>query len=206
VELSLDSTSSKLVEAPSVEIELRTEWAVKLSEFTDHLLNIKPQIVHFSGHGGNGAIFFEDQLGMAVPRSADGLAGLIEAIGNVECVVLNACHSADLGAATKPRLGARDHTVESLNGSRFFASSKEIMSPISFKPTSVNFLTPATVSQRLMYFCRAFASVCAASRSSRRASKSELDKERSILPFPLAVLKIVITVVISIYAVELFPI
>ncbi len=94
----------KLVEAPSVEIELRTEWAVKLSEFTDHLLNSKPQIVHFSGHGGGGAIFFEDPLGMAVPLPADGLAGLIGAVGNVECVVLNACHSADVGAATKPHV------------------------------------------------------------------------------------------------------
>jgi CHAT domain len=94
----------KLVEEPAVEIELRVEWAVKLSEFTDHLLNSKPQIVHFSGHGGGGAIFFEDPLGMAAPLSADGLAGLIGAVGNVECVVLNACHSSDLGAATKPHV------------------------------------------------------------------------------------------------------
>jgi hypothetical protein len=91
----------KLVEAPSVEIELRAEWAVKLSDVTDHLLNSKPQIVHFSGHGGGGAIYVEDSNGAAVPLTADGLAGLIEAVGNVECVVLNACHSADLGAATK---------------------------------------------------------------------------------------------------------
>ena len=66
----------KLVEEPAVQIELRVEWAVKLSELMDHLLNSKPQIVQFSGHGGGGAIFFEDQLGLAVPLSADGLASL----------------------------------------------------------------------------------------------------------------------------------
>lgn len=90
----------KLVNSPSVEIDLRTEWAVKLSELTDHLLNYKPQIVHFSGHGGGGAIFVENQVGEAVPLTADGLAGLVDAVGNIECVVLNACNSADLSAAT----------------------------------------------------------------------------------------------------------
>ncbi|MDZ4055446.1 MAG: CHAT domain-containing protein [Polynucleobacter sp.] len=91
----------KLVEERRVDIELRSEWAVKLSEMTDHLLNAKPQIVHFSGHGGAGAIFLENEAGEAVPLSADGLAGIIDAVGNIECVILNACNSADLGAATK---------------------------------------------------------------------------------------------------------
>jgi len=89
----------KLVERPSVEIELRSEWAVKLSDVTDHLLNSRPQIVHFSGHGGGGAILVEDQMGEGAPLTASGLAGLIEAVGNIECVVLNACNSADLSAA-----------------------------------------------------------------------------------------------------------
>jgi CHAT domain len=94
----------KLVDAPAVEIEMRTEWAVKLSEIMDHLLNSKPNIVHFSGHGGGGAIFVEDPVGEAVPLSGEGLAGLIEAVGNIECVVLNACHSADLSTATRPHV------------------------------------------------------------------------------------------------------
>jgi hypothetical protein len=34
----------KAVEQPAVDIEIRTEWAVKRKEFTDHLLNVKPQI------------------------------------------------------------------------------------------------------------------------------------------------------------------
>lgn len=90
----------KLVDEPSVDIEMRPEWAIKLSEITDHLLNAKPQILHFSGHGGGGAILVEDELGLATPLSGDGLAALIEAVGNIECVVLNACHSADLSGAT----------------------------------------------------------------------------------------------------------
>ncbi len=105
----------KLVEAPSIEIEMRTEWAVKLSEITDHLLNSKPQIVHFSGHGGGGAVFVEDALGAATPLSADGLASLVEAVGNIECVVLNACHSADLSAATKAHVKVVIGCDESIN-------------------------------------------------------------------------------------------
>ncbi|MFD2029123.1 CHAT domain-containing protein, partial [Ancylobacter dichloromethanicus] len=92
----------KLVEERRVEIELRSEWAVKLSEMTDHLLNAKPQIVHFSGHGGCWSDFFlENEAGEAVPLSADGLAGIVDAVGNIECVILNACNSADLSSATK---------------------------------------------------------------------------------------------------------
>lgn len=91
----------KLVQAPSVEIEMRAEWAVRLSEIMDHLLNSKPKILHFSGHGGGGVILVENSVGEATPLSADALAGLIDAAGGIECVVLNACHSADLSAATR---------------------------------------------------------------------------------------------------------
>jgi hypothetical protein len=91
----------KLVKEPEVTIEIISEWAVRLSDVTDHLLNAKPQIVHFSGHGGGGNIFVENALGKAQPLSADGLAGLIGAVGNIECVVLNACYTDDMSSAVK---------------------------------------------------------------------------------------------------------
>lgn len=91
----------RLVKEPEVSIEIISEWAVRLSDVTDHLLNAKPQIVHFSGHGGGGNIFVENALGEAQPLNAEGLAGLIDAVGNIECVVLNACYSDDMSTAVK---------------------------------------------------------------------------------------------------------
>ncbi|MFG1329616.1 CHAT domain-containing protein, partial [Xanthobacter autotrophicus] len=91
----------KNVESPTVEISIRQQMAVRLSDFTDHLLNSRPQIVHFSGHGGGGTILFENAIGEGTPLTADGLAGIIDAVEGIQCVILNACNSADLSAAVK---------------------------------------------------------------------------------------------------------
>jgi len=91
----------KNVETPTVQIDLRLALAAKQSEIMDHLLNSRPQIIHFSGHGGGGMIFFEDEIGTSSPVTADGLAAIVDALGSVECVVLNACNSSDLATATK---------------------------------------------------------------------------------------------------------
>lgn len=87
----------KLVKGPKVSVEIIPEWAVRISEVTDHLLNARPNVVHFSGHGEGGAIMVENEVGMSTPLNADGLSALIEAIGNIDCVVLNACFSDSIG-------------------------------------------------------------------------------------------------------------
>jgi hypothetical protein len=99
---------------------LKQQWAVRPRDLQRAILEFKPQIVHFSGHGigsseasvpesatrkllplnrvgeetGEAGLFLEDQTGRAKLVSTEAIAGLFELFKNhVECVVLNACYS-----------------------------------------------------------------------------------------------------------------
>jgi hypothetical protein len=69
--------------------------SVRPADITQALLDVEPQIVHFSGHGtATGELCFEDQAGASLVVPADALASLFEQFaGSVECVLLNACYS-----------------------------------------------------------------------------------------------------------------
>jgi hypothetical protein len=103
--------------------ELVSKWAVRVDDLLKALLDHRPQIVHFSGHGqgtatGSGArssddslrklvgleselsasgyegLVLEDDRGEAKLVNASALASLFESFQNdVDCVVLNACYS-----------------------------------------------------------------------------------------------------------------
>ncbi|MFN8495954.1 MAG: CHAT domain-containing protein [Caldilineaceae bacterium] len=59
------------------------------------MLQFRPSIVHFCGHGaGHDGIVFEDDAGNATLVSAAALSGLFKLFADqVECVVLNACYT-----------------------------------------------------------------------------------------------------------------
>ncbi len=75
--------------------ELHQRLSVRPADISQALLDIQPQIVHFSGHGSAmGALCFESQTGEIFPILPDALAALFEQFANqVSCVVLNACYS-----------------------------------------------------------------------------------------------------------------
>lgn len=75
--------------------QLKQEWAVTPSDVQRAMLDHKPQIVHFSGHGvGEGGLVLENVVGQAQLVKSSALAGLFELFSDkVECVVLNACYS-----------------------------------------------------------------------------------------------------------------
>lgn len=99
--------------------ELEQRWAVRPRDLQRAMLDYKPQIVHFSGHGVGRAtedspssegtrklvpvdhaetfeegLILEDQSGQAKLVSTEALAALFELFADsVECVVLNACYS-----------------------------------------------------------------------------------------------------------------
>jgi len=98
-------------------LALTSCWRVRPFDIQQEILNLKPQIVHFSGHGmgqespvsesrtltpvggsyldaQEGLMFIEDATGQAVLVSAETLANLFENFKEyVECVVLNGCYS-----------------------------------------------------------------------------------------------------------------
>lgn len=59
------------------------------------MLDYKPQIVHFCGHGaGDKGLVLEDEAGQIKAVSTPALAALFELFADeVECVLLNACYS-----------------------------------------------------------------------------------------------------------------
>lgn len=77
------------------EFTLKQKLAARPVDVRRAMLDYKPNIVHFCGHGsGEEGIAFEDENGEAKLVSTDAIAGLFELFADrVECVVLNACYS-----------------------------------------------------------------------------------------------------------------
>lgn len=74
--------------------KIEQEWAVRTKDLRRALLNHRPQIVHFCGHGEVSGILLEDNNGRAALVSQEALAKLFKLFEkDVECVVLNACLS-----------------------------------------------------------------------------------------------------------------
>ncbi|MBD2778647.1 CHAT domain-containing protein [Iningainema tapete] len=74
---------------------LKQQWAVRVQDVYQALLDFKPQYVHFSGHGsGDDGLVLEDETGNVKLVDTVALASLFKLFaGNIECVVLNACYS-----------------------------------------------------------------------------------------------------------------
>lgn len=77
------------------EFTLKQVWAVRPIDVRRAMLDQKPNIVHFCGHGaGAEGIAFEDENGKTNLISADALSGFFELFADqLDCVVLNACFS-----------------------------------------------------------------------------------------------------------------
>ena len=81
--------------------EITERLSVRTTDISQALLDERPHIVHFCGHGSSsGALIFEDPEGRAKSVSAKLLGDLFSLFRNtLECVVLNACFSAVQAAA-----------------------------------------------------------------------------------------------------------
>ncbi len=80
----------------SANFDFETKWSVRPHDISQALLDLNPQVVHFSGHGQrDGSLQVENFNGKVQPIDAEALAALFENFSDVvECVVLNACFSA----------------------------------------------------------------------------------------------------------------
>lgn len=104
IERSLDGTPYRQ------SFEFVTQWAVRIEDIQLALLNHKPHIVHFSGHGTQDqGVVIEDKLGNQQPIGAQTLKALFTALkGNIRLIVLNACFSAPQARAISKVI---DHIV-----------------------------------------------------------------------------------------------
>ncbi|NER99742.1 MAG: CHAT domain-containing protein [Symploca sp. SIO1B1] len=76
--------------------EIKTRTAIRPQDIRRAIAEERPHIVHFCGHGlENGSLVLEDDGGRNKPVQPKGLALLFELHSEyVNCVLLNACHSA----------------------------------------------------------------------------------------------------------------
>lgn len=70
-------------------------FAVRPGDLTQAFHDHNPDIVHFSGHGGqSGELIFEDENGNAKPIEMEAIGDLFELYENtIQCVILNFCYS-----------------------------------------------------------------------------------------------------------------
>ena len=75
--------------------EIHQRTAVRPQDIRRAIAELRPQIVHFCGHGmENGSLVLEDDGGNHKPVSPEGLAALFKLHAEyVNCVLLNACYS-----------------------------------------------------------------------------------------------------------------
>lgn len=75
--------------------KISQKWAVRPRDVRRAMLDVSPQIVHFSGHGtGEQGLVFEDEVGQPQLIRGEALASLFKLFSDqLECVVLNGCYS-----------------------------------------------------------------------------------------------------------------
>jgi len=75
--------------------EIKSHWAVRLSDLQELFLRYKPNIVHFSGHGStSNEIILQDEFGIECTVPAEALSALFSKFSDhIQCVVLNSCYS-----------------------------------------------------------------------------------------------------------------
>ncbi|MDF5735367.1 MULTISPECIES: AAA-like domain-containing protein [unclassified Nostoc] len=75
--------------------QLEYGLSARPGDVSQKILDFQPDIVHFSGHGAStGELCFENTFGQVQPVKPQALAALFELVANqVQCVLLNACHS-----------------------------------------------------------------------------------------------------------------
>ena len=76
-------------------VPINSTVAARTRDIQQAMVDFKPQIVHFTGHGaGKDGLAFEDVTGQLKLVDSDALANLFKLFSSrVECVVLNACYS-----------------------------------------------------------------------------------------------------------------
>ena len=76
-------------------LELITKWALRPDDLQQYLLEHRPHVVHFSGHGSDSnELILEDENGKPKPLGQPALLALFRALkDNIRMVVLNACFS-----------------------------------------------------------------------------------------------------------------
>jgi len=77
-------------------LDLQDRLAVRTGDLLQALNEVNPHVVHFSGHGSQDILIFEDDHGNSKPMNNDALAALLNATSDqVRLVIFNSCSSGE---------------------------------------------------------------------------------------------------------------
>ena len=86
-------------------LDVRNEPSCRYSDITAALDRVDPHVLHFSGHGGQDVLHFEDAQGTAKAVEKQALARVLSHQKELQLVMLNACFSLDQGQAFADAVG-----------------------------------------------------------------------------------------------------
>ncbi|WP_300587473.1 CHAT domain-containing protein, partial [Marivita sp.] len=103
------------VPQPRRQIAFETLYATRPDQIQQEMLRHEPKILHFSGHGGGGALAFETRDGRAAPVTGDQLAQIAKVYGDLECIVLHACYSDSIAQACEAHVSHIIGSTDAIN-------------------------------------------------------------------------------------------
>lgn len=106
-------------------LDLHDVASCRVRDITSALDRYSPNILHFSGHGDNSGLFFENDRGEAKAVEKAALAGLLGTQRNLKLVIMNACYSDNQAQAITDAAGYVIGTEGSLLDEDSIAFSRE---------------------------------------------------------------------------------
>jgi CHAT domain len=88
------------------EFLIQQRWGARFDDLHQSLFDFKPQIVHFTGHGSEDGLVFDDEKGEGQVIGADLLCKLFDLFSSrIDCVVLNASYSDNIARELSANVG-----------------------------------------------------------------------------------------------------
>lgn len=115
-------------------VEIIARWAVRIDDVLQSLMEVQPEIVHFSGHATRTEqLLLEDETGRDLPIDTSALAGLFGVLKDrIRLVVLNACYSRPQAQAINQHIDCTIGMGQSLTDEASFEFSAIFYQAIGF--------------------------------------------------------------------------
>jgi hypothetical protein len=137
-------------------VDIKWYWATRLKDVRRGLLEKKPNIVHFSGHGGSQGLVFDGEDGTG-PHHVDA-AALEEFFSaysdQIRVVVLNACHSRPQAEAIAQAIGCAIGTPTGISDAAAITFSAAFYSSIAYGQSVYAAFTQACATLRMKGFAK----------------------------------------------------
>lgn len=99
---NIEKSITKVIGYP---FEIKTIDSPGLNDLQRSLYQLKPEVVHFSGHGtAKGEMIFEDHAGQSLKVQSEGIKAVFTNLKGIKCVMLNICFSMKQAEAIVPHV------------------------------------------------------------------------------------------------------